>query len=80
MSQFPGVVDFPQKQLLACDEFEYNESADYIGGGGFAEVYKAKMTSTNEVVAAKVFVSPSRLEEEKVGGGSPSPAQPYVES
>ncbi|XP_065841489.1 receptor-interacting serine/threonine-protein kinase 2-like isoform X2 [Oscarella lobularis] len=47
----------PPQKLFSRDDFAYDENSDddYLGFGGFAEVYKATMRSTGLVVAAKVL-------------------------
>ncbi|XP_065841535.1 putative mitogen-activated protein kinase kinase kinase 7-like isoform X2 [Oscarella lobularis] len=48
---------FPSQKLFSRDDFVYDEHSeeDYLGCGSFAEVYKASMRSTGQVVAAKVL-------------------------
>ena len=48
---------FPPQKLLSRDDFVYDEHSDddYLGYGSFSEVYKAKIKSTGQIVAAKVL-------------------------
>eukprot|EP00118_Oscarella_pearsei_P008198 m.41429 g.41429 ORF g.41429 m.41429 type:complete len:76 (+) comp33161_c0_seq4:1161-1388(+) len=52
--KIPFCQDFSKFQFQRS-EFEYDEEIDFIGGGGYGEVYKAKMKKTGETVALKVF-------------------------
>eukprot|EP00118_Oscarella_pearsei_P019837 m.213150 g.213150 ORF g.213150 m.213150 type:complete len:666 (+) comp39784_c0_seq14:145-2142(+) len=49
---------------IARDEFEYDEEADFLSGGGFGEVYKAKMKNRGRRVAIKVFFRRRRTDSE----------------
>ncbi|XP_065836990.1 hepatocyte growth factor receptor-like isoform X2 [Oscarella lobularis] len=52
-------------QLFDRRDFSYDEENDFIGGGGFAEVFRALLVETGQQVAAKVLF---RMEHKKLRG------------
>ena len=56
-SEASSLFDLPPEKLFSQDDFDYDEDSDedYLGYGSFAEVYKAKVKSTGQIVAAKLL-------------------------
>eukprot|EP00118_Oscarella_pearsei_P010478 m.64538 g.64538 ORF g.64538 m.64538 type:complete len:655 (+) comp35260_c0_seq3:197-2161(+) len=56
------IIDFSHR--IEQHEFEYDEESDFITGGGYGEVYKARMKKSNQTVALKVFFRKRRNSDE----------------
>ena len=52
-----------QPSLFWSNDLEYNKDKDFLGAGGFGEVYKCVLRDSGQQVAIKVLSTPTRLKE-----------------